>query len=81
MSLSSARPKDLIKAKLLDGRPTVVVIVVVVVVVLTVDSRYDGVGGEDGGTHEVQHVERVGLVKLTGSSSLHLEFTLETSLL
>ena len=40
MSLSSARPKDLIKTKLLDGRPTVVVIVVVVVVVLTVDTHW-----------------------------------------
>ena len=61
--------------------PTVVVIVVVVVVVLTVDSRYDGVGCQDGGAHKVQHVEGIGLVKLTGSSSLLLEFTMETSLL
>ena len=57
---------------ILDGGPTVVVVVVVVVVVLTVDRRNDSVGCQDGGTHEVEHVEGVGLVKLTGGSPLLL---------
>ena len=49
----------------------VVVVIVVVVVVLAVDCRDDGVDGEDGGRHHVEHVERIFGMQLTRGSSFY----------